>query len=58
MRNPPVQTDIRLSVANPQARDQILDEHHEPSSSIANRIAMDRTEQTRLQDRARSKVPS
>jgi hypothetical protein len=57
MRNPPVQTDIRLSVANPQARDQIPDEDH-PSRTIANRIAMGRTEQARLQDRARSKVTS
>jgi hypothetical protein len=57
MRNPPVQTDIRLSVANPQARDQIPDEDH-PSRTIANRIAMGRAEQARLQDRARSKVTS
>jgi hypothetical protein len=56
MRNPPVPTDIRLSVANPQARDQIPDEHH--SSTIPDLIAMDRTEQARLQDRARSKVKS
>jgi len=59
MRNPPVQTDIRLSVANPQARDQIPDQHHQhPSSTIPKRIAMGRTEQKRLQDRARSKVTS
>ena len=44
MRNPPVQTDIRLSVANPQARDQIPDDDHTSCSSIANRIAMDRTQ--------------
>jgi hypothetical protein len=54
MRNPPVQADIRLSVTNPQARDQIPDDDY----TIANRIAMDHTEQARLQDRARSKVPS
>jgi hypothetical protein len=57
MRNPPVATDIRLSVANPQARHQIPDDHHS-SIIIPDRIAMDLTEQARLQDRARSKVTS
>jgi len=60
MRQPPVQTDIRLSVAKPQARDQIPDEdqQHPDSSIIPNRIAMGRIEQERLQDRTRSKVTS
>jgi hypothetical protein len=43
MRNPPVPTHIRLSVANPQARDQIpdQDQQHPSSTIISDRIAMD-----------------